>query len=252
MEELAQLREQLLRMVDEGGVDALADFVRGIKGRRNETPATVWEANKAVYGVPDAGQAFWMLMQDVHINKCGLMQTEVDPSIYIDVEEDDEGKVKEFILLITFTDDVRYFGTSAREARYEADVQEHLKCKMEGESAEFVSMEFHHDKEAGTLELKQPKYWEKAVLRFAEHMPGGPKARVTPVSVGDAALMKEATDEEAEEAKGLPYQELLGVLNYPFCHTKLEGRFVQSLLARHAHKWSKFHFRVAVKALEYV
>jgi hypothetical protein len=28
-------------MVDEGGVDALADFVRGIKGRRNETPATV-------------------------------------------------------------------------------------------------------------------------------------------------------------------------------------------------------------------
>ena len=63
------MREQLLRMVDEGGVDALADFVRGIKGRRNETPATVWEANKAVYGVPDAGQAFAMLMQAIHVKK---------------------------------------------------------------------------------------------------------------------------------------------------------------------------------------
>ena len=38
-----------------------------------------------------------------------------------------------------------------------------MKCTMEGDSNEFVSIDIKQDLEAGTLELSQETCWEKAV-----------------------------------------------------------------------------------------
>ena len=96
--------------------------------------------NAAVYGIPDAGQAFAMLMFGLHIKHCGMTQCDVDPSIYSKYELDKDGLTKEYLFVITWTDDVRYFGTPRFVANYENDVQKHIKCKMEGKSTEFVSI----------------------------------------------------------------------------------------------------------------
>jgi len=251
MEELALLRKQLLELVDKKGDAGLAAFVSQHRPNRKVRPKRAWRLNSAVYGVPDAGQAFAMLMQDVHINKCGLTQTEVDPSIYVRVDTDDNGAVVDYLICITWTDDVRYFGTDAAVKRYEGTVQQHLKCTLEGESDEFVSLEIKQDLEKKTLEVTQKAYWVKAVERFREYYPSGPKKRLVPITIADAALIEVATAEDVEKAKALPYRELLGLLNYPMVHTKLEGRYALSLLARHAHAWSEHHFSLLLKVLEY-
>jgi hypothetical protein len=131
-----------------------------------------------VYWIPDAGQAFAIFMQGIHIKKCGLTQCEVDPAIYYRIEEaaidpKKEAVVKDYLIVITWVDDVRCFGTEKFVKEYEESVMKNCKCTMEGDSDEFVSIEIKQDMENKTVELTQIKYWEKAVERFAEFLPNG-------------------------------------------------------------------------------
>ena len=71
-----------------------------------------------LYGIPDAGQAFAMLMFGLHIKHCGMTQCDVDPSIYSKYELDVNGRTKEYLFVITWTDDVIYFGTPRFVTKY--------------------------------------------------------------------------------------------------------------------------------------
>ena len=199
-----------------------------------------------------------MFMQGMHIKKCGLTQCEVDPAIYYKIEEEGaspmkkDAKVKNFLIVITWVDDVRYFGTDKFVQDYEEAIMKNCKCTMEGESKEFVSIEIKQDLIGKTLELTQSSYWEKAVERFAEFLPKeGAKVRRVPLSASDERLLTEPTEEEMKEAEHLPYPNLLGVIQYPSAFTKPEMRYAMSVLSRHRTKWSKRHFLILLKSLEY-
>ena len=115
-EELAEFRKQLLKIKAEKGMKGVKDFSRNLKKERRWTRDVVLELKKSVYGIPDAGQAFAMFMQGMHIKKCRLTQCEVDPAIYYRIEEETNNSnekkvVKDFLIVITWVDDVRYFGT---------------------------------------------------------------------------------------------------------------------------------------------
>ena len=147
---------------------------------------------------------------------------------------------------------MRYFGTDKAVKEYEEIVQANIKCEIEGDSDEFVSLEIRQDLVRKLLFVTQKQYWEKAVKRFSEYMPGGPRMRKIPLTPSEAtALLVEPTEEEKEDAAHLPYRELLGVVNYAYSNTKLEGRYYMSLLARFANGWSARHFKGLVKTLEY-
>jgi hypothetical protein len=84
-----------------------------------------------------------MFMQGMHIKKCGLTQCDVDPAIYFRLKEGaaptkDERKVKDFLIAITWVDDVRYFESDKFVHEYEEAIKRNCKCTMEGESNEFV------------------------------------------------------------------------------------------------------------------
>ena len=64
-------------------------------------------------------------------------------------------------------------------------------------------------------------------------------------------MFSEATDEEHEEAKNLPYMELVGTLNYPTTMTKLECRLHVSKLSKYLRKWNKEHWDKAINVLKY-
>jgi hypothetical protein len=218
----------------------------------------VLELKSSTYGIPDAGQAFAMFMQGLHIKKCKLTQCEVDPAIYFRIDEapvelEKRMEVKDFLIAITWVDDVRYFGTEKYVKEYEEAVQQNCKCTMEGESSEFVSIEIRQDLDYKTLELTQSKYWEKAVERFAEFLPkDSVKDRRVPLSAADERLLTEPTEEEIRDAEHLPYPNLLGVVQYPSAFTKPEMRYAMSVLSRHRTKWGKKHFAILLKSLEYV
>jgi len=256
-EELAEFRKQLLKIKKEKGVKGIKEFSRNMKKEKRWKPKVVMELKSSTYGIPDAGQAFAMFMQGLHIKKCGLTQCEVDPAIYFKIETQSvtgnkEARVKEFLIAITWVDDVRYFGTERLLKDYEENVTKHCKCTMEGDSNEFVSIEIVQDLTSKTVELKQKQYWKKAVERFAEFLPKDrAKKRKVPLSAADERMLTEPTEEEVKEAEHLPFPNLLGVVQYPSAFTKPEMRFAMSVLSRHRTRWGKRHFFILLKSLEY-
>ena len=252
-EKLSIFREELLQLIQDEGEAGLKKFAATQKRESRQNPKTVLSLDSAVYGLPDGGHSFAMEMQALMIKKCGMTQCEVDPSIYYKIGYDENGGVTDYLIAITWTDDVRYFGTDAYVKDHEATVSKNMKCTMEGDSNEFVSIDIKQDLDAGTLELSQENYWEKAVERFKEYMPAnGPKRRGVPITSADmATLQEEVTDEEVKEAIHLPYSSLIGVIQYPSAFTAMEMRYSISVLSRYRAKWGVKHWNMAIKALEY-
>ena len=251
-EALAPFRVQLKQMEKEGGIKSVKDFARGIKKERRERPKTVLQLNKSIYGIPDAGQSFSMFMQGLHLKYCGMVQSEMDPCVYYKIMEDDKGLVSAYLVVISWVDDCRYFGTDDLLKQYEKDIVSHCKCTLEGEAKEFVSIQINNQLDKGILELTQEDYWVKAVERFKEFLPAdGPKERKVPLSPADERMLVEPSEAEMKEAEHLPYPNLLGVCQYPSSFSRLEMRYAMSVLSRHRTKWSINHFKILVKALEY-
>jgi hypothetical protein len=258
-EELAQLRAELIHLLKKDGLEGVKKFSSNMRKERRIRPKTVLKLNRSIYGVPDAGQSFAMFMQSLHLKRCGMVQSELDPCIYYKImqrdnedREDSEPVLEEFLLAITWVDDVRYFGTERLVKEYEKTIQQHCKCTLEGVSTEFVSIEIEHDVEGKTLEMKQEDYWVKAVERFKEYLgKDGPKIRLVPLSVADEKLLVEPSDAEIAEAQSLPFPSLLGVVQYPSCYTKIEMKYSMSVLSRWRTKWGPNHFKILLKALEY-
>jgi hypothetical protein len=257
-EELAKFRMQLLEVLKTDGIKGIKDFSKRLRNERRIRPSTVLELKRSVYGIPDAGQSFSMYMQSLHLKHCGMVQSDLDPCMYYKIltKEKDHlgngGEVTDFLIVITWVDDCRYFGTDKMVKEYETSIQKHCKCTMEGKSTEFVSIQINHDLEKKTIELTQCDYWEKAVARFKEFLPvSGPKERLVPLSPTDEKLLVEPTEEEIKAAEHLPFPNVLGVVQYPSNFTKLEMRFSMSVLSRHRTKWGLAHFKILLKALEY-
>jgi hypothetical protein len=193
-----------------------------------------------------------MFMQGLHLKHCGMVQSEMDPCIYYRIMEDEKGLVSDYLVVISWVDDCRYFGTADLVKQYERDILSHCKCTLEGEAKEFVSIQIINQLDKGVLELTQEDYWVKAVERFKEYLPAnGPKERKVPLSPADERLLVEPSDEEMKEAEHLPYPNLLGVCQYPSSFSRLEMRYSMSVLSRHRTKWSVNHFKILLKALEY-
>jgi hypothetical protein len=251
-EELAPFRKQLKDMEAEEGIKSVKDFTRKMKRERRERPKTSLQLNKSVYGIPDAGQSFSMFMQGLHLKHCNMVQSEMDPCIFYKIHEDDSGIVKSYLIVITWVDDCRFFGTSDLVTEYERVISKNCKCTLEGVSREFVSIQINHKVNEGVLELTQEDYWVRAVERFKEFLPpNGPKERKVPLSPADEKLLVEPNEMEMKAAEHLPFASMLGVCQYPSSFTKLEMRYSMSVLSRHRTKWGLDHFKVLVKALEY-
>ena len=257
-EELAKFRTQLLAVLETDGMKGIKEFSKQLRQERRIRPETVLELKRSVYGIPDAGQSFSMFMQSLHIKKCNMVQSDMDPCLFYKIYESDKdqfgygGKVTDFLIAITWVDDCRYFGTEQLVKEYERTISEHCKCTLEGKSTEFVSIKIDHDIAAGTLELTQTDYWEKAVIRFKEFLPQtGPKERLVPLSPSDERLLVEPTEAEIKAGEHLPFPNVLGVVQYPSNFTKMEMRYAMSVLSRHRTKWGVVHFKILLKSLEY-
>ncbi len=210
-EELAKLRMKLVDVLKKDGMKGIKDFSKRIRQERRVRPKTALQLKRSVYGIPDAGQSFSMFMQALHIKKCGMVQADMDPCIYYKImEKHDNGgssvkKVTGFLIVISWVDDCRYFGSKDLVQEYEKIISDNCKCTMEGVSKEFVTIQLNHDLSMKTMELTQEEYWEKAITRFKELFgEGGPKVRLVPLSPSDEKLLQEPSEEEIKAAEHLP------------------------------------------------
>ena len=252
-EEIYLLRKELLQLVEKEGEQGFKSFVTKQKRESRVNPKQVLRLNSCIYGSPEAGHAFEMLMHSVHTETCGLTQTQPEPSMFVRIIVDDKDRVVGYVIVIAWTDDVRFFGTDRELEQYKKGVQSRMKVTFEmGPVAEFVSIETHQDLVRKLTELKMPKYWVKARQQFKDLFAKGVKERKIPLAVADEKIaMTKATPEEIEEAKHLPFLQLLGVISYPASNCKFEMRYVVSVLGSNRGGWSKRQFWILMKAFEY-
>ncbi len=252
-EELAVLRGKLMDLVEKEGMIDLRNFAAAHKRESRVNPKQCYRLNSSIYGAPSANHEWDMLFQNAHVNCCGMTISEVEPSLYVRIETDENDDVVEWIIINIWTDDVRYLGTDNMVKKYEENIQKSVKVKFLGVPGEFAGTLFVHDLEKGLCELKAPKYWEGAAAKFENHFPGGIKTRLNPLSVADEKTMLtcEITDEQAEQGQHLPYRELLGVVSYAASCTKLEMRYAVSVCGKHRRKWGVEQFEILKKMFEY-
>ena len=252
-EELAVLRQEFLKLVEKHGDDGLKKFAAKHRRESRVNPSHVYKLNSSVYGNAGAGHEFEMLIQSVHLKTCGCTQTQPEPSMYVKIVVDKNDKVTGYLIAAAYTDDIRFFGTEPERIQYMKDVESRLKVTFSRPPvAEFVSIETHQCLETNTMELKMPRYFEKAAEGFKHLFPGGMKERSVPLSVHDeTTLLKEPTPEEIEAAKHLPYRNLLGVLSYPASNCKFEMKYAISVCGSRRGGWNTKQFEVVKHILEY-
>ena len=251
-EELAVLRSQLLALVEKEGEQGLRSFAAANKRASRVNPKTCYRLNSSIYGAPSANHEWEMLFQAAQIKECGMTLSEVEPSLYVKIRIDSDGKVVDWLICKVWTDDVRYFGTEVMRKEYECDIAKKIKVKFLGVPKEFVGVEFLQDLDRGLCELKAPKYWEDAAVKFEHLFPKGMKPRVNALTEADDKLMEEeVSDAEFEESKHLPYRELCGVVGYPAACSKLEMRYAVSICGRFRSRWGAKQFKVLTKVFEY-
>ena len=79
-----------------------------------------------------------MFMQSLHVQKCGMVQSDIDPCIYYKIMQNDDPEsnnaVTGLLLVTTWVDDCRYFGTTELVEEYEKAITDNCKCTIENVS----------------------------------------------------------------------------------------------------------------------
>ncbi len=70
-------------------------------------------------------------------------------------DPESKNAVAGFLLVITWVDDCRYFGTAELVEEYEKAITDNCKCTVEGVSKEFVSIQLDQDINTHTFVLTQ-------------------------------------------------------------------------------------------------
>ena len=222
------------------------------KGRVEEVLSLL----SAIYGNP-AATRLWVKKNHVFMtHNCKLKNSNIDGQVYYlnDVKTTEGSRTKasmnNFLVVGLHVDDMLIVGNDHMKEefckQYEKACDGQVKWQKPVEV--FTSMEVKQDLVNGHTELTQSKYWDLAAIRFKEFLPD--KFNVHN-PIGQGYKFQEATDEEHDEAKHLPYMELVGTLNYPTTMTKLECRLHVSKLSKYLRKWSKEHWDKAIKVLMY-
>ena len=263
MEELADIREVLIKVFEKDGIKGIRAVARAHKVKDQGPKA--WKLLKAVYGIPGSGLAFQNKVEKSMETDAAMTQSVVSPAfwyarkLYTEEQckaeniplENANHTAREFVIAVVSTDDFRYIGTPEMKKEFEAKLTKSMDMERLDKkgTADYLAVEMIQDLKKQTTECKQPQYWVNAAERFKDYFPNGMKARHTPLP--EDITFDKATEEEIEEAKHLPYRQLVGVLQYPVAYTKPEMKFAVSYLSEYNCGWSKEMFALALRTLEY-
>ena len=198
---------------------------------------------RSVYGDPASGRMFFLHFREV-LKKLGWHPTANEQCLYVKKHAD--GTMG---WLISFVDDA---SVAARQEHLEVffkELRKHVEITMERGISVFLGMNIQYDLSEGTLTINVPAMIAEAVRKFGKYM-NGIRARRVPVAPG--TQLTPATDEDHKAAKDLPYQELLGVLQWICGWVRIEASCIVNQLSTHNSKWSKAHFRAALGVLRWL
>ena len=276
IEELMEVRKLVVDAHSKGGKSAVRRMSKNMISNDR-----ILLIKRPVYGIPDAGAEFQQTLIHNMVHKLKFKRSVIDGCVYyktngvlettvgpfksgltkhvhqgtVDGLPQDRKRsvwVTEYIVILSWTDDMPYFGTSQMVEWYEREVKPVMPIELSGECKDFVSIEIKQNLKEGTTELLHQKYCLAMGEKFKEHLKSRScKIPIKP-EVATSLLAIVPTDKEHEDVESFPYRELIGTMAFPVQHTKLECKFAISVLSRFLANWTAEVIEAALDLLAYM
>jgi hypothetical protein len=285
IEELMKVRVQMLKLYEAGGLSAVKNLAKTAN-----TSDNILLLTKPLYGIPSAGHSWAttlirkltgpeLQMKRSCVDGCcyyktnNALKTESGPyknNLYRKVPDKqgiannvnlasairqphrlDAVWATEYVMMLTWTDDFPYFGTTKMRKWFEVEIAKLMKLEFLGECKDFVSIQIKQH-EDGCKELYHSDYWLALKVKYKEQL-GTRNINIPMKPWVEKTLMSitEMKPEEHEAVEDFPYRELIGSIAFPSCHTKLEIRFAVSILSRYLSNWNAECVSAALDLLSY-
>lgn len=200
----------------------------------------VWQLNRSLYGSRQ-GARQWQEHFEGTIKLFNLKPTPSDPAVY--VANDDRG----ILFIHLHVDDSMVMSNSPA---FLSEFQTHLNSiytvKWTLKPSLYLGIQIDYDKAAKKLTLRQTHYVENVLDRFAMTNCNPTK---TPLPTG--TILISGSREEVKEASELPYQSLIGCLQWLLNSTRPDIAHAVSQLSRFNANWTITHWMMAKHVLRY-
>ncbi|OWZ06002.1 LOW QUALITY PROTEIN: polyprotein [Phytophthora megakarya] len=201
----------------------------------------ICQLNKAIYGLKQAANAWNKTIHQV-FTKNGFKSCGADQCVYVKCSKNGYVYLDDMIIAAKTSDEIR-------------EVKNTLKAVFKmielGAAAFILGMEIDHDKEVGTLMIKQARYIGDVAERFGQRdakRVDNPCAYNLKVS----KTQSPGTDAERAEMRSKPYRSLIGRLLYITTCTRPDVAYVVTQLSRFLDNPGLEHWRAAIPVLRYL
>ena len=232
--------QEARRIVVSGTAEEKRKLKRQLCGKYCDEDDRVLEILRSVYGSPSAPRSFYLHFKEI-LKSMGWAPTQSEPCLF------QKRKGKHTMRLIIHVDDSAVSGPREMLEEFFDELSHKVKITMCKEPRDFTGIGLKYDVKEGIMKLHLQTNIEDTMRRFKDYVPKRMFPTKTPLPTG--TVLSPATDAEFEEAKHLPYQELVGCLVWITVQVKIQAATAVSMLGSHAAKWSLTHFNCALKVL---
>jgi len=203
-------------------------------------PDKVCQLLKALYGLKQAPRQ-WLHMLHDFLTTLGFRRCYKDQCIYVRTSMDPA----DTMYLAVYVDDITIAGRSKTALH---DVKTAIEARFattdKGELDFLLGIKITRNRARGTLHMHQGLFVAGLLERFnmaACHPVPTPQVTGTPTP-----------DDQAADARSVPYQNLVGALQYLVSATRPDIANAVRYLASHTHDHTQTHWRLAKRVLKYI
>jgi transposase InsO family protein len=196
---------------------------------------------KSLYGLKQSPRCFNKRF-DSWLKDQGFRPTMADPCLYF-------RKQGETVILISIHVDDQLIASNNRPEldRFKKQLNSEFECSDSGPASYFLGFNIIRDRKNCTLSISQQHYFEALLEKF-NMLDCNPTQSPLPTTFKPVP----ATDTEFDEARSLPYAQLVGAILYASTVSRPDLSHAASVLSRYISKWSKNHFSAAKHLLRYI
>jgi len=205
----------------------------------------VCRLKKSLYGLKQAGRS-WYEKIDSAFAELGLRKCGADHSIYCKVRAANK------VYVALYVDDLIIATNSLDELRkLKHGLAQRFAMKNLGELHFFLGIRIERNRTERSINLSQTNYIDKMLARFGMT---NCKSAATPMDPGVklVSAAKEATTEEAEKMKKVPYLEAVGSLMYAMLGTRPDIAFAVGVVSRYSSDPRHEHWVAVKRILRYL
>ena len=208
----------------------------------------VGKLNKGLYGLKQAGRAWYLELRGVMVDKLGFKVCDADHGVFIK----HDAKNNQHIIVAVATDDMDIIANMDEAARhFKHDISQHFGITDLGETHYLLGFEIKRDKTARTVSINQGTYIDTIAARFNLT---SAKPIYTPLDPGTVLSKDQCpkTPREFDRMRDIPYRPALGAAWYAATVSRPDISFVLSTLSQFAENPGEVHWRALQCVIVYL